>query len=561
MRLLWLVALSWSAGLSSSLSSSLTAAQIPLNDHDVIVCYGDSITEQHLYTAFLEDYCLTRYADKQLTVWNFGWGGDTAYGGSRRYTRDVLPIQPTLVLIAFGMNDGGYRAPDDGVKASYLANQRRLIETVRAGEARPLLLTSTPVDPANREPKDVYNTTLEGLAQGLTALGGELGVPVIDQFHPVLTALNAGKKQDKEFTFMRDSVHPNPAGQLVMAYQVIKQLPEPAPTGRVSIIGTSAIGVTGNGTGASVANVVRDSTSVTFALTLTRIPVWIPRDARPALALVPFEEECNGLYLKLDGLDPLATYRMEVDGAAVGDLAGADLLAGTDLALLDSTPWAQQSKLIWDLGQIRWHRHQDAWRGVSLVETPEAIAMPEMERLKTDARALVDALWQRMRAAAKPRTHRIALRKANPVAIARVAVSPVYPMTKDFTATFAPENGGPVAWTVVPLPVDGGIDLNEVLKKPINCATYVKVVFTADRATVLNLALGSDDGLIVVVGGQRLLVKDVYRGVVPGEDRIDVPLAAGRNEVLFRVNNGGGGYGLNLRASTLGIAKVTAALQ
>ncbi len=547
--------------LSTGLSTGVSAAQIPLADREVVVFYGDSITEQHLYTSFLEDYLLTRFADKQLTVWNFGWGGDTAFGGSRRYTRDVLPVQPTLVLIAFGMNDGGYRAPDDGVKASYLANQRRLVETVRAGDARPLLLTATPVDPARRDPTDVYNTALEGLAQGLTALGGELGVPVIDQFHPLLAALNTGKKGNKDFTFMYDSVHPNPAGQLVMAYQVIKQLPDPAPVGRVSIIGSTVIAVTGNGTGASAAEVVRDATSVTFSLTLTRIPLWIPAEARPSLVLVPFEQECNGLFLKLDGLDPQATYRLEVDGVGVDDVAGADLLAGVDLALLDNAPWTQQAKQIWDLGQIRWHRHQDAWRGMGLLENPEVIAMPEMERLKADSRALVDALWQRMRAAAKPRTHRIALRKANPVVIAKVAVSPVYPMSRDFAAAFAPEKGLAVAWTVAPLAVDGALDLNEVLKKPLNCAAYVKVVFTADRATVLNLSLGSDDGLIVIAGGQRMFSKDVYRGVTPGEDHLDLPLAAGRTEVLFRVNNGAGGYGLSLRASTLGIAKVTAAVQ
>ncbi len=544
--------LPWCAALA------LPAAQIPLNDKDVIVCYGDSITEQHLYSAFLEDYLLIRYPDKQLTVWNFGWGGDTALDASQRYSRDVVPVQPTLVLIAFGMNDGGYRAPDEALKASYLANQRRLIETVRAGEARAVLLTSTPVDAARRDAADVYNSTLENLANGLTGLGKELGVPTIDEFHPVSASLKTAKEWNKDYTFMYDSVHPNTAGHLVMAYQVIKQLPDPAPTGSITITGTTA-----NGVAASAANVLRDTTGASFFMTLTRIPQWVPKDARIALALVPFQQECNALYLKVDGLDAQANYRMDVDGVAAGNISGADLMAGTgaDIALLDGAPWARQARLIWDLGQIRWGRHQDAWRRMSLLDMPEALALPEMDTAKAASTALITALWQRMRAAAKPHTYRVALRKSNPVLIAKVAVSPVYPMTGNFAATFAPEAGSPVAWTTVPLAADGELNLNEVLKNPLNCAAYVKVVFTADRATALNLSLGSDDGLIVIAGSQRLLLKDVYRGVNPGDEQLDVPLVAGRNELMFRINNGAGGYGLSLRASTIGPARVTAAAQ
>lgn len=538
---------------------TLAAAEIPLNHKDVIVCYGDSITEQHLYSAFIEGYVLTKYPDKQLTVWNFGWGGDTAFGGGRRYARDVQAVQPQVVLVAFGMNDGKYSAPDDAVKASYLANQRRLIETIRAGEALPVLLTPTPVDPDHRDPTDVYNSTLAGLVAGLTALGGDMQVPVINQFDPVLTAMTAGKQVDKKFTFMYDSVHPNTAGHLVMAYQVIKQLPEPGAAGAVAIVGTSA-----TGTGAAAANVLREKTGVSFFMTLTRIPLWVPKDARIALSLVPFQQECNGLYLKVDGLDALAHYRIDVDGVAAGNLSGAEVMAGTDIALLDGAPWTRQARVVWELGQVRWRRHLDAWRQLELMESPEATALPEIAKLKSVTRAAVDALWERMRVAAKPRTYRIALRKANPVVITKVSVSPVYPMTSDFSAAFAPETGvaekpTAVLWTPAVMSPEGDLDLNEVLKRPINCATYVKVVFSADRSTVLNLSMGSDDGLVVIAGGQRLLAKDVYRGVNPGEEQLDVPLVAGRNEILFRVNNGSGGYGLNVRASTLGAARVTAA--
>ena len=41
-----------------------------------MVFFGDSITEQHLYTTFVETYSLTRFPERHVTFANSGWGGD-----------------------------------------------------------------------------------------------------------------------------------------------------------------------------------------------------------------------------------------------------------------------------------------------------------------------------------------------------------------------------------------------------------------------------------------------------------------------------------------------------
>src|ERR1041385_7460169 len=79
-------------------------APVALRDRETIVFLGDSITEQNLYSEYLETFLLSRFPSKELAAFNFGWGGDTASGGAKRFARDVAPVRPTLVFVDFGMN-------------------------------------------------------------------------------------------------------------------------------------------------------------------------------------------------------------------------------------------------------------------------------------------------------------------------------------------------------------------------------------------------------------------------------------------------------------------------
>src|SRR5438552_1468397 len=80
-----------------------------LKKGDVVVLMGDSITEQRLYSTYLEIWSQTRFPDYNLVFRNVGIGGDTSGGGNGRFKRDVLPHNPTVLTVDFGMNDGGYQ--------------------------------------------------------------------------------------------------------------------------------------------------------------------------------------------------------------------------------------------------------------------------------------------------------------------------------------------------------------------------------------------------------------------------------------------------------------------
>src|SRR2546428_2551782 len=93
------------------------AQSFALKEGDRVVFYGDSITDQRLYTTFTETFVLTRFPRLNVSFVHSGWGGDRVTGGGGgpvdlRLERDVLVYKPTVMTIMLGMNDGRYRAFD-----------------------------------------------------------------------------------------------------------------------------------------------------------------------------------------------------------------------------------------------------------------------------------------------------------------------------------------------------------------------------------------------------------------------------------------------------------------
>src|SRR5437764_10706841 len=89
-------------------------------DGDVVVVMGDSITEQRLYSNYLEMWTITRFPNWTLTFRNVGIGGDRSTGGNNRFKRDVLAHNPTALTVDFGMNDGGYKPFDESLFDTYM---------------------------------------------------------------------------------------------------------------------------------------------------------------------------------------------------------------------------------------------------------------------------------------------------------------------------------------------------------------------------------------------------------------------------------------------------------
>ena len=61
-----------------------TAQQLVLKHGDRLAIVGDSITEQKLYSKFIETYLLACHPELDIQTYQFGWGGERAPGFASR---------------------------------------------------------------------------------------------------------------------------------------------------------------------------------------------------------------------------------------------------------------------------------------------------------------------------------------------------------------------------------------------------------------------------------------------------------------------------------------------
>src|SRR5438874_4608492 len=121
-----------------------TAGEFFFRDGDVVVIIGDSITEQHLYSNYVEMWTVTRFPAWKPTFRNTGISGDTSPGGNGRFKRDVVRYNPTAMTVDFGMNDAG-----DGSPArlnAYLKGLQGMADQAKAANIRVAWVTPQPLD-------------------------------------------------------------------------------------------------------------------------------------------------------------------------------------------------------------------------------------------------------------------------------------------------------------------------------------------------------------------------------------------------------------------------------
>ncbi len=113
-----------------------------------------------------------------------------------------------------------------------------------------------------------------------------------------------------------------------------------------------------------------------------------------------------------------------------------------------------------------------------------------------------------------------------------------------FDLPFPPETDpGSVAWRAVRL--EGAdevtVDLDRLLGGS-ECVAYLRAYVRSDRGRTARLELGSDDGVRAWLNGRVVHANNTRRGVQPGEDRVQVELKKGWNELLLKVTQGGGDW-------------------
>ena len=208
-----------------------------LKDGDRVVFYGDSITDQRLYTTFAETYVVTRFPKMNVTFVHSGWGGDRVTGGGGgpidlRLKRDVFAWKPTVVTVMLGMNDGNYRAYDDGTFNTFATGYQHIVTAIKSAfpTVRMTLIEPSPYDDVTRAPnfEGGYNAVLVRYGNYLKELAQKENLQTADLNTPVVAALEKAKTLDTPppakpgdptlpQRLLPDRVHPGPGGHLLMA--------------------------------------------------------------------------------------------------------------------------------------------------------------------------------------------------------------------------------------------------------------------------------------------------------------------------------------------------------
>lgn len=387
-----------------------------IRDGDRVVFYGDSITDQRLYTTFAETYVLTRFPQRNVTFVHSGWGGDRVTGGGGggmeiRLARDVVAYQPNVVTIMLGMNDGRYRKFDQQIYDIYASGYKSMVKRLKTDlkDVRITAIEPSPYDDVTRAPtfEGGYNAVLLRYSDFVQDLSRSEGLTVADLNRPVTAMLARAKAVNPELAqkIIPDRVHPGPAGHLIMAESLLKawQAPAVVTTVELDARGRKA-GTTEN---TSVAD-LRFGNIISWTQADRALPMAVDMND-PVMALTvnssDFEDAMNRELLKVAGLNG-GKYTLRIDGEEVATFAGSELGEGVNLAKFKTPMWAQAAQV--HLLTLKHDNiHFARWRSVQVPLAQDDLASAKGAMDALDA---VDAeLVAKQRAMAQPVPHRFEL--------------------------------------------------------------------------------------------------------------------------------------------------------
>ena len=391
-----------------------------LKNGDRVVFYGDSITDQRLYTTFVETFVVTRFPAMKVSFVHSGWGGDRVTGGGGgqidlRLNRDVFAYNPTVMTVMLGMNDASYKAFDQGIYSTYTNGYQHIVDSMKKNSpgTRMTLIQPSPFDDVTQPPKfeGGYNNVLVQYGAYVKDLAMREHLGVADLNTAVVASLEKAKAADAEKAkkIIPDRVHPGPSGHLLMAAELLKAWNAPKFVSCVEINAAAK---------QPTKHLVKECCTEVSGLNLSGSLKWSQLDkalpmpvdlseeiTKLAVDSSDFFEALNQQPLKVTGL-AANKYTLNIDGKCVGEFTKEQLAAGINLAALN-TPMTKQASEVHKLTIQHNQVHFERWREVQV-----RLAKHSSEKISKATKTLLSAfdseeaaLIAKQRSAAKPVKH------------------------------------------------------------------------------------------------------------------------------------------------------------
>lgn len=122
----------------------------------------------------------------------------------------------------------------------------------------------------------------------------------------------------------------------------------------------------------------------------------------------------------------------------------------------------------------------------------------------------------------------------------------------DLKATWEGKGGQKVAWKAVDFPDAVVHNFHPHFpKNPEWSGVYLYRDIDAPVAVDLPASFGSDDTLTVWLNGQKIVASAEHRGAAPDQNLATLKLKQGKNQLLLKINNGGGDWGFYFNTGKL----------
>lgn len=200
------------------------------------VCFlGDSITADGLFIAKIFDYYRTYLPERKVKMFNYGVPGDSAGGCVQMHRHELLlELNPTEVVLMFGMNDIGRHQYDDtfrnnpecqksaqNCKIEHTKYMKEILLFLQKHHLPVTLCSATPYD----EISDAPSANLIGCQAALVDIAkadietlSSIGLKGTVDFGTCMNRILLGLKERSLPSFIGpDRVHPNELGHDVMA--------------------------------------------------------------------------------------------------------------------------------------------------------------------------------------------------------------------------------------------------------------------------------------------------------------------------------------------------------
>jgi lysophospholipase L1-like esterase len=334
--------------------------QFALKDGDTVVFYGDSITAQRLYTKYVEEFLLTRYPKLHLRFVNAGVPGDTVQGGyagamAERVQRDVAPLQPAMITVMLGMNDGGWGQGSPQIDATFQMGYHSLLDALHkaAPGAALTLIAPTPYDEITHGTEfPGYSRVIDEFADDVSRMCAELQASgdktvLLADFHRPLTGLlERAKTQFPQLAplIIPDRIHPSETGHWIMAASLMSAWHINPIVSRLALNAGSAEVISKDRT--TVTNLERLGDGLKWTQIDDALP--LPLDFNNAMTSMLLKisdiAQLNQMILRIESLKP-GQYELSIDGNAVATFSREELQRGVNLALF-KTPMLDQAREI-----------------------------------------------------------------------------------------------------------------------------------------------------------------------------------------------------------------------